>query len=123
MTGYVGTKFAESYGIVVDFVDPELTELVRVRIPLLDCIPAAAALALRMNCGLIFCSLLFVLLRSMPASTVIFPFVRPNADMPVSDCLKTFWWLWICRILVYYPEFMTSVCSKWNCTLYLYSSR
>ncbi|KAF9125403.1 Leucine aminopeptidase 1, partial [Mortierella sp. 14UC] len=30
MTGYVGTKFAESYGIVVDFVDPELTELVRV---------------------------------------------------------------------------------------------
>lgn len=35
MTGYVGTKFAESYGIVVDFVDPELTELVRVRIPIL----------------------------------------------------------------------------------------
>ncbi|KAG0043125.1 Leucine aminopeptidase 1 [Gryganskiella cystojenkinii] len=30
MTGYVGTKFAESYGIVVDFVDDELTELVRV---------------------------------------------------------------------------------------------
>ncbi|KAF9096331.1 Leucine aminopeptidase 1 [Mortierella sp. GBA35] len=30
MTGYVGTKFAESYGIVVDYVDPELTELVRV---------------------------------------------------------------------------------------------
>jgi hypothetical protein len=36
MTGYVGTKFAESYGIVVDYVDAELTELVRVRIPLLD---------------------------------------------------------------------------------------
>ena len=31
MTGYVGTKFEESYGIVVDFVDDELTELVRVR--------------------------------------------------------------------------------------------
>ncbi|KAF8959357.1 Leucine aminopeptidase 1 [Entomortierella lignicola] len=30
MTGYVGTKFAESYGIVVDYVDDELTELVRV---------------------------------------------------------------------------------------------
>ncbi|KAF9932794.1 Leucine aminopeptidase 1 [Linnemannia zychae] len=30
MTGYVGTKFAESYGIVVDYVDPELTELIRV---------------------------------------------------------------------------------------------
>ncbi|KAK3834097.1 MAG: hypothetical protein J3R72DRAFT_452609 [Linnemannia gamsii] len=30
MTGFVGTKFAESYGIVVDFVDPELTELVRI---------------------------------------------------------------------------------------------
>ncbi|KAG0336383.1 Leucine aminopeptidase 1 [Podila humilis] len=30
MTGYVGTKFAESYGIVVDNVDDELTELVRV---------------------------------------------------------------------------------------------
>ncbi|KAG0320580.1 Leucine aminopeptidase 1 [Linnemannia gamsii] len=30
MTGYVGTKFAESYGIVVDYVDAELTELVRV---------------------------------------------------------------------------------------------
>lgn len=39
MTGYVGTKFAESYGIVVDFVDPELTELVRVRIPFLACYP------------------------------------------------------------------------------------
>ncbi|KAG0028455.1 Leucine aminopeptidase 1 [Podila clonocystis] len=30
MTGYVGTKFAESYGIVVDYVDDDLTELVRV---------------------------------------------------------------------------------------------
>ncbi|KAG0354555.1 hypothetical protein BC939DRAFT_153850 [Gamsiella multidivaricata] len=30
MTGYVGTKFAESYGIVVDYVDEDLTELVRV---------------------------------------------------------------------------------------------
>ncbi|KAG0255046.1 Leucine aminopeptidase 1 [Mortierella polycephala] len=30
MTGYVGTKFPESYGIVVDHVDDELTELVRV---------------------------------------------------------------------------------------------
>ncbi|KAF9426953.1 Leucine aminopeptidase 1 [Entomortierella beljakovae] len=30
MTGYVGTKFAESYGIVVDYVDDELTDLVRV---------------------------------------------------------------------------------------------
>ncbi|KAF9413605.1 Leucine aminopeptidase 1 [Podila epigama] len=30
MTGYVGTKFAESYGIVVDYVDDELTELIRV---------------------------------------------------------------------------------------------
>ena len=31
MTGYIGTKFAESYGIVVDYVDDELTELIRVR--------------------------------------------------------------------------------------------
>lgn len=30
MTGYVGTKFAESYAIVVDYVDDDLTELVRV---------------------------------------------------------------------------------------------
>ncbi|KAG0064669.1 Leucine aminopeptidase 1, partial [Podila epicladia] len=30
MTGYVGTKFAESYGIVVDNVDDDLTELVRI---------------------------------------------------------------------------------------------
>ncbi|KAF9158994.1 Leucine aminopeptidase 1, partial [Actinomortierella ambigua] len=28
MTGYVGKKFKESYGIVVDFVDPELTDFV-----------------------------------------------------------------------------------------------
>lgn len=30
MTGYIGTKFAESYGIVVDYVDDDLTELIRV---------------------------------------------------------------------------------------------
>ncbi|KAF9097874.1 Leucine aminopeptidase 1 [Mortierella sp. AD031] len=30
MTGYVGTRFAESFGIVTDYVDPELTELVKV---------------------------------------------------------------------------------------------
>ncbi|KAI1314603.1 Leucine aminopeptidase 1 [Mortierella claussenii] len=30
MTGFVGTKFAESYGILTDWVDPELTELVKV---------------------------------------------------------------------------------------------
>ncbi|KAG0264632.1 Leucine aminopeptidase 1 [Linnemannia exigua] len=30
MTGYVGTKFAESYGVITDYVDPELTELIKV---------------------------------------------------------------------------------------------
>jgi len=30
MTGYVGTKFAESFGIVTDFVDEELTNLIQV---------------------------------------------------------------------------------------------
>ncbi|GJJ75518.1 bacterial leucyl aminopeptidase [Entomortierella parvispora] len=30
MTGYVGTKFAESYGIVTDYVDKELTDLIQV---------------------------------------------------------------------------------------------
>ncbi|KAF9401650.1 Leucine aminopeptidase 1 [Mortierella sp. AD011] len=29
MTGYVGTKFDESYGVVTDHVDPELTELIK----------------------------------------------------------------------------------------------
>ncbi|KAF9974261.1 Leucine aminopeptidase 1 [Actinomortierella ambigua] len=29
MTGYIGTKFKEAYGIVVDYVDPELTDFVR----------------------------------------------------------------------------------------------
>ena len=31
MTGFVGTKFAESFGIVTDYVDPELTELIQVK--------------------------------------------------------------------------------------------
>ncbi|KAG0209053.1 Leucine aminopeptidase 1 [Mortierella sp. GBA30] len=30
MTGYVGTRFAESYGVVTDGVDEELTELVKI---------------------------------------------------------------------------------------------
>ena len=30
MTGYVGTKFEESFGVVTDYVDPELTELIKV---------------------------------------------------------------------------------------------
>ncbi|KAF9110155.1 Leucine aminopeptidase 1 [Mortierella sp. AM989] len=30
MTGYAGTKFAESFGVVTDHVDPELTELIKV---------------------------------------------------------------------------------------------
>ncbi|KAF8946315.1 Leucine aminopeptidase 1, partial [Haplosporangium gracile] len=30
MTGYVGTRFAESFGIITDYVDPELTELIKV---------------------------------------------------------------------------------------------
>lgn len=91
MTGYVGTKFAESYGIVVDFVDPELTELVRVRIPLLNALPRACLRDLHVDAKdeLWSNSLLayfFAHFRSMPASTVIFPFVRRSADMPVS-CL------------------------------------
>ncbi|KAF9209815.1 Leucine aminopeptidase 1 [Haplosporangium sp. Z 27] len=30
MTGYAGTKFAESYGVIIDHVDPDLTELLKV---------------------------------------------------------------------------------------------
>lgn len=31
MTGYVGARFAESFGIIMDYVDPELTELIKVQ--------------------------------------------------------------------------------------------
>lgn len=39
MTGYVGTRFAESFGVITDYVDPELTELIKVHMNTLLKIP------------------------------------------------------------------------------------
>lgn len=84
MTGYVGTKFAESYGIVVDYVDDELTELIRVRIQMLEeTWSTHAFLEYKTDDGCLFFILHVFIIRSMPESTVIFPSMRPSAAMPV----------------------------------------
>lgn len=86
MTGYVGTRFAESFGVITDYVDPELTDLIKVH---MDSSQDTNGFPCRHEHNLLtLYRVIHFESRCTPESTVTSLSARPSVDTAVSAPLS-----------------------------------